>query len=266
MKKISSQSFILLIALIFGFSQSVEAQSILSNLTFEAPTKLIRAKRQMVKVYSTPSSTARQAVDPQGYEEYIYPWQLFNVLEEKTGFYKIKKGQWVRRLDVNVSVSNSINPATMCNRYFGYCDGYDFAGEWIVTNPIAGTDFVLFFSQGDIPGMINMLRLGKRVGNVFVFKYAINLDLREVDEHNVFSLNPKFYPELGYINYELTLGQRFVKEMKHGRQSWKTIDLSMLNASVVEALFRRVIESGETDYFYVNADLLSAPYADYELG
>ena len=180
------------------------------------------------------------------------------VWEENTGWYRIGKGQWVSKSVTKACQSQPITPS-MLNRFFGFSNSYDDCSEWMVT-PVGKKGFYLCFDGSS-------LRLGRLFGNILVFKYLIGLNvtaLSEADQYETCLLDKKF--QSGYAFFTLRAGGKYFTELRHGSQTWSTLNVAMFTDRVVEALFEDVIKRNVICEYYLYSDLLSGQWANYELG
>ena len=253
---------VLLAAVFAASAQGVQSQSILDDLTFEAPIKFIRPTANSVNVREQPASNGKKVGAAK--RSMIFP-----VLEENAQWYRIGGNDemfyadgggngWVSKTVTKEEPAQTITP-DMMNRYFGWCDSYDWANEWMVSTPVGNHNLVLMVTD------LN-LYLGKRIGDVFVFKYRVPFDviIRTDLEPKTRQLNKESVN--GEIQYHLTVGKNYLRETVHGEGSWDSIDLTSFNDKLIEAIFGDVIRQNMVEYVYITASHLSAPYANYIMG
>ena len=190
---------------------TVNAQSVLEKATFEAPKKIVRPTGNWVNLRTSPSTRAAKVKDDWGGNAGVSKHQVFDIISENNGWYQIAKGQWISK---TVCKPAKCGPITdkMMNRFFGWSEGYDSYAEWTIS-PVGKQGFYLYFTQSD---GLPMLRLGKKVGNVLVFKYTIVLQNIYISEDSKdakkFELQQATYD--GDERFTLTVGSNFVRPMK----------------------------------------------------
>lgn len=233
-------------------------EKILSGIKFEVPKILIRPKTNDVKVRGTASTKG-------DINAYAYVWDIFPVLSEKNGWYETPKG-WISKTVTKPVVSNAIEPSMMNTNQCGEMIDMDMWNDWRVFSPIGRSSLALCYHRGE-NGVGRKLRLGKLVGNIFVFKYSINFDV-EADDSNPerFSIYKEKYD--GELMIKGYAGHKYCVEMKpgiEGMQIWG-IDLSKFNERFILHLFESVIEKNETDYWYMTSELLTGEFANQIIG
>lgn len=263
MNKTIFKRMALMAAIIAASVQGMQAQSVLDDLTFEAPTKFVRPTGNKVNVRTTPATSGQKAGS--ALRTMVYP-----VLEEKAQWYRIGGNDemffadecnngWVSKTVAKEEAAKPITP-DMLNRYFGWCESYDWANEWMVSTPVGNHDLTLMITPF-------ALYLGKRVGEVFVFKYRVpfNVIIRTDLEPKTRQLNKESVN--GEVQYNLTVGQNYLTNTVHGETgAWEGINLTTFGDKLIEAIFGDVIRANKVEYVYVTASHLSGAYANYVMG
>ena len=253
------------LALLTATSTESYAQNLLGELTFEVPDKLCRPTANVVWLKEAPRAKAPRYKAEQGGEDvWITKHKLYAVGSAPAGWWNIDGGYCMAN-QARLSVGKPLTD-NMFNRFFGWCEGYDDGGEWIVGRTASTHGFVVCYENSGL----NSLWLGKQEGNVLVFKYRIFCSFN-IDEGNS---NPNYInlhteDRDGMTMYEITIGKNFVQEVTWGGMgTTKTLNFSKLNDKVIEYLFKKAIEewSWRDSYFYLNSELLSGAYANYQLG
>ena len=111
------------------------------------------------------------------------------------------------------------------------------------------------------------LYLGKLVGNVFVFKYGVILDVAKYEEpaeSDRCKISKDLSDELPHISMEV--GSKYLVKMKHGATYVSTLNFRLFDLKFVEYLFKEVIERNSINMQYMTSDLLGGEFANYELG
>lgn len=259
MKKTLLSTVVMAIAAMFCLNANGQTESVLDNLTFEAPAKLIRPKGEWINVRTQPSLSAAKAKDKWGYEKGVTKHEILGVEQENAGWYRIGKDQWISK---TVSTPVQPRPITegMMNRFFGWSQGYDDWSEWTIS-PVGNKGFYIYMCG-------TSLRLGKMVGNVLVFKYTLELQNIVISEQPAdakkFNIETDTYD--GEVRYTLVVGTNYTREMRHAQLTDRFINLQLFNDKVIERLFKEKIEKNQVDYMYITSDLLSGEYENYELG
>lgn len=249
MKKTTKRLLIVLFGLL-GISTVANSQNVIDELTFDAPAKVIRPTGDNINVRENPSPNAPVVTQ-------VRKHQLFGVEEENTGWYKIKDG-WISKKVSKVSNGSPILP-DMLNKYFGFAEDMDFDVNWRVVSPVGKHGFALCYSKSD-----NILRLGKQVGNLFVFKYSKVVIFNEDTnaDPKKFTWTRKNDPENGLF-YEVNAGKNYFTEVLYSGNPERNINLSLFNDKVIEVFFYEKFLDDQEDYFYINSELLSSPYESW---
>ncbi len=250
--------------LFFAYSTTCYAQNILDGLTFEVPEKLMRPTGVAVNVRERPAVNAPKYKTEEGWDMTVTKHHLYAVNTELPAWWAVEGG-YVSKKVAKLSVGKPITD-DMLNRFFGWCESYDSADEWIVSPTASRHGLVVCMENS---GWTSMW-LGKQEGNVFVFKYRIFCTIN-ADENNA---NPNLFDlhkedRDGMTMYEITIGKNFIQEVPWGGMgTTKTLNFKKLNDKVLEHLFKEAIEkwTWRDSYFYLNSDLLSGEYTNYVLG
>lgn len=246
-------------------SMESNAQSVLDDLTFETPEKLCRPTAELVWLKESPKpKSPRYKAERGGPDVWVTKHKLYAVNSAPAGWWGIDGGYCPKK-QARLSVGKPLTD-NMFNRFFGWSSGYDDAAEWIVGRTASSRGLIVCYANEGL----NSLWLGKQDGNVLVFKYRIFCSIN-IDENNA---NPNYInlhteDRDGMTMYEITIGKNFVQEVKWGGMgTTKTLNFSKLNDKVIEYLFKKAIEewSWRDSYFYLNSELLSGAYANYQLG
>ena len=248
-----------------GLTASAQTQDVLSELTFEAPAKLIRPTGVNVNVRESPSANAPKAKDENGWDVSATKHKLYYVNTELPAWWNIEEG-YISKKVAKLSVGKPITD-NMLNRFYGWSESYDYANEWIVSRTASKHGFVVCYTSGE--GW-NSLWLGKQEGDVFVFKYRIFCTIN-VDEGNTTPnyLNRHKEDRDGMTMWELTVGKQLSQEVPHGGMGTiQTLNFGKLNDKMILLLFKEAIENWtwRDSYLYLNSELLSDEYANYVLG
>lgn len=248
-----------------GLTVSAQTQDLLSELTFEAPAKLIRPTGANVNVRESPSANAPKAKDENGWNISATKHKLYSVNTELPAWWSTEYG-YISKKVAKLSVGKPITD-NMLNRFYGWSEGYDYASEWIVSRTASKHGLVVCYTSGE--GW-NTLWLGKQEDNVFVFKYRIFCTIN-VDESNTTPnyLNRHKEDRDGMTMWELTVGKQLAQEVPHGGMGTiQMMNFSKINDKMILLLFKEAIEnwSWRDSYLYLNSELLSDEYANYVLG
>lgn len=178
---------------------AVSAQSVLDKLVFEAPKKLIKVKGNTANVRHKPSLKAPLVFIETGFDDMpqfkLNNHTLYPVVEELDGWYKIESyvdymGQGGYELQSGYVSKTVVIESEYPPLYEGIGDAGVlsfartlFAGDGIYGgdvyqywSPTANPNYFIFVEgyseEGDVgQGTSVTLWLGKRVGNILVFKY-----------------------------------------------------------------------------------------------
>lgn len=255
---------IALAALMVLSAGCVSAQVALESLTFEAPAKLIRPTGTAVNVRQRPSTSAPKAKNSAGWDLQVSHHRVYGVLDEQPSWWHIADG-YVSKTVAKQTVNKPITDQ-MLNRFYGWCEGYDSADEWLVARTASKNDLVVCFTEGE--GWPT-LWLGKQVGDVFVFKYNIICSVTVDDSKDPNFIDLKSQPRDDFMLHEITVGPGLAREVVWGDMGTKKVpDFGRFNDKVLLRLFQEAIKSWteQDGYRYINSDMLSDEYAHYELG
>ena len=264
MKKQSIKMMMAVLMSLCGQAVYAQSQDVLSELTFEKPEKIIRPTGTNVNIREEPSAKAPKAKDENGWDK-ASKHQLYAVNTELPAWWNTEDG-YISKKVAKLSVGKPITD-NMLNRFYGWCEGYDSANEWIVSRTASKHGFVVCYTSGE--GW-NSLWLGKQEGDVFVFKYRIFCTINiDTENANPNYLNRHKEDRDGMTMWELTIGKNLTQEVTHGGMGTiQTLKFSKLNDKMILMLFKEAIEkwSWRDSYLYINSELLSDEYANYELG
>ena len=105
--------------------------------------------------------------------------------------------------------------------------------------------------------MDGTLWLGKRIDNVFVFKYAAYFLCEVVEGTNIFKA--KNVQDGEYKRMEVTLSKDKCVKAINGRNEY-IFDFKLFNDKTLEAIFGDAVKRGDVHWNYVTADYLSKKY------
>lgn len=241
------------------------ASSILSQLTFEEPTKLYRVKGNTANMRRQPNPKAAK-VEVKG-KEYLVGGEIVNDLGDNPNWVKAKVDGKVVYLSKSVMTPVEQEPISFASNYnipfwsvapdFSLEDG-DIAFQcwaWRM-GKIKGTSG-LYLCQCQEWNGTKSLRLGKQVGNTLVFKYKIYVDGfnydYEVQPFGKWSIDSEV--QNGHKVYWLLVDKNTIKKVRIDDEgnSMDYLDLTKITEPMVYALFKDVIEKTETDYFYLTS-------------
>lgn len=239
---------------------SANPQSVLDNLTFEVPMKLVRPANQdgdYVNIRKTPSIKGAKSCSRNF-------TTILAVEQENASWYKTKDG-WISKTVAKPCKNNPITPE-MLNRYYGFSTAYDDYMLWTVV-PIKGEhelcilyrDWDNFFGYNEPKG----LWLGKQIGDVFVFKYHVDLVIEISDIEDTFKLEKLQDEGSKDVYYKLIVGNKYQTK---NNLDWDSPDFSIFNEKILERIFKEVIEKNKVDYYYINSELLSKLFAEWQFG
>lgn len=243
------------------------AQSILDNLTFEAPQKMVRPINKSLAAKQRPNANAKNVTTIS--KSILYPvvgenaqWYIIRVSHFSDSGWHDFGDCWVKKTSVREEQAKPIMP-NMLNRFFGYGNGYDDCMQWMVSTPIGSHGFALLLLDD------RTVFLGKQLGNIFVFKYIV--DLYIIDD-----VGPGFAPNqwkiededdgYGGTTHYTYFGKYFYKQYKHGQFMAPSVDLTKFTDELMEAIFKGEILKNNVKYLYVTSEQLSGSLSNYELG
>ena len=236
----------------------------LKGLTFEAPKKFFRPKSDDVRMREKPNTKAAVVKNENNEPLLSYQWDIYPVRNENQGWYQTDMG-WMSKSVTKTVTCNPITPAMMNTNQCGHVVDMDKHCVWRVYSPVGKSEMALCHQVGD---MDNYLRLGKLVGNVFVFKYSLPLGY-DVDLENPRKFELKREIIDGRLQITLSVGTNYCLKLTPGFDDgsgkkatpW-ALDFSKLNDKVLLNLFKDVIDKNETDFWYMTSELLTGNFAN----
>ena len=255
--------FMLIIAATISATLLAQKQSVLDNLTFPTYKKFMRAKSGVANVRTAPSLKAARVKDEWGRFEQIPYWRLFPVLEENAGWFRIPYG-WVSKTVAQESVCQPITPSMLEKNQAGGNIGYDWIVSYRIASPVGAHGLALLLMDQD--GFLS-LRLGKQVGNIFVFKYVtfVKINMNE-SQPNLFEIlkdedNPG--SDMWNINVGINYCVKLNTPPNTGYEAPWGIDLSRFSDEQIEKVFKSSIRNKEIYYMYFNSDVLTGKFANF---
>lgn len=228
--------------------------TVMSHLSFEPQSKkFVRPKGNDVRLRY--QGNAKSEVLGHASECDILP-----VDEENAGWYGTRLG-WISKTVAKPVTFNSVTSAMMNTNQCGRGYDLDTYNVWRVQSPVGKTGLALCVQNKN--GM-EYLRLGKLVGNVFVFKYCVEFRF-EFDEQTPKTF--KITMEKGYEGTRAVVkaGTDFcVRLNQPDYQPW-VLDLSRFSAQGLLKMFENEIAEGFTDYWYMGSELLTGEYSNFSL-
>jgi hypothetical protein len=266
--------FLILTAMmLLGTVTPAQAQDWAASLTFEKPEALILAKgKKDVKIRKSPSASAAQvgvlgsAVvrDPStqlspilGATSHNNSWWKVESMytHENNWQMQVPKTGYVSKSTAQLAPQAPITNDMLFPHIFGYCYwlpddvGYEEAW-WTVVDGIGSQKLALLYMDGS-------LWLGKRIDNVFVFKYVINFLCEVVEGTNIFKA--KNVQDGEYKRLEVVLSKDKCVKAINGRNEY-IINLKLFNDKTLKTIFGEVVKNGDVHWNYVTADYLSKKY------
>lgn len=242
------------------------ASSVLSQLTFEEPSKLYRVKGNTANMRKLPNPKAAK-VEIKG-KAYIVGGDIVNDLGDNPNWVKARIDGKVVYISKSVLTVAEQEPVSFASNYnipfwykspnFSLEDGDISFQCWAWRmGKIKGTSG-LFLCQCQEWNGKQTLRLGKQVGNALVFKYKVYID--------GFNYDYDFQPygkwlidsEVQYDNnkvYRLLVDKNTIKKVRIDDEgnTANYLDMTKITEPMVYALFKEVIDKDETDYFYLTS-------------
>ncbi len=228
--------------------------AITSHLSFEPQSKkFIRPKGNDVRVRANANAKAEVL-------EHVSEYDILPVIEENSSWYNTSKG-WISKTVAKPVTFNPVTPAMMNTNQCGRAFDLDTYNIWRVQSPVGRTGLALCVHNKH---GVEYLRLGKLVGNVFVFKYCVEFRF-ELDEQN--SKTFKITKEQGNEGTRVVVkaGTDYCVRLKlSDYQPW-VLDLSRLSAKGLLNIFEDEISKGFTDYWYMGSELLIGDYSNFSM-
>ena len=266
--------FLTLVAMmLLGIDMPAQAQDWAASLTFEKPEALILAKgKNGAKIRKSPSNSATQVGSLGGGvvsnpSEQLSPilgatshnnswWKVESMYTYENNWQmKMAKTGYVSKSTARLAPQNPITDDMLFPHIFGYCYwlpddvGYNEAW-WTVVDGIGSQKLALLYMDGS-------LWLGKRIDNVFVFKYVVYFLCEVVEGTNIFKANKVEDGE--YKRIEVSVSKDKCVKAINGRNEY-IINLKRFDDKALEAVFGEVVKNGDVHWNYVTADYFSKKY------
>lgn len=246
------------IALVFSSTQILCAQtnSMLNSLKFEGHTKYIRPTTDDVNVRKSPSLNAPKVTEG-GYPFYLMECDIRPVLSENQGWFQIPEG-WVSKTVAKPTINKPITPSMMNNQQCGHVLGPGEGFMWRVYSPLGSAQLAICYHDCSYG---THLRLGKLINNVFIFKYAVPMSIEIDNEHpNRWEIVKDEYSK--YLFMGTTYCKKVTEKSDYDgsiRSYWLP-DLSKFTDQQLIQIFQDVIKKNQTNYFYLNSELLTGKW------
>lgn len=230
-----------------------QTNSVLSSLTFESHSKYMRPTTDDVNVRKSPSLNAPKVME-NGYPFYLLECDIHPVLSENQGWFQIPEG-WVSKTVAKPTINKPITPSMMNNLWCGHVLGPGDGIMWRVYSPVGTAQLAICDCSG-------MLRLGKLINNVFVFKYAVPMSIEIDEEHPNRWEIVHDYDEYYCLFMGTNLCKRITEKNSYdgSTSSYWLPDLSKFTDQQLIQIFQGVIKQNKTDYFYLNSELLTGQW------
>ena len=229
-----------------------QTNSVLSSLTFESHSKYMRPTTDDVNVRKNPSLNAPK-VQLNKYPGALMECEMYPVLSENQGWYRIPEG-WVSKTVSKQTVNKPITPSMMNNLWCGHVLGPGDGFMWRVYSPVGASQLAICDCSG-------VFRLGKLINNVFVFKYAVPMSIEIDNEHpNRWEIVKDEDSE--YLFMGTTSCKKVTEKYDYdgSTHSYWLPDLSKFTDQQLTQIFQDVIKKNETDYYYLNSELLTGQW------
>lgn len=224
---------------------------ILSSLIFESYQNYIRITKDDVFIRNSPSNNAAQ-VEYNRYPGALMTCDLCPVLSEEQGWVQIPEG-WVNKKDTKPAVNNPITPEMMNENWCGYVLGPGDGFMWRVYSPIGASKLAICDCNYE-------LRLGKLIDNVFVFKYVVPASI-EIDQNQTDLWKLTKYEGEMIIQIGTDYSKQITENGWEGETNTYWLpDLSKFTDQHLVQIFGDVIKNNETDYYYLNSELLTGTW------
>ena len=220
---------------------------LLKGLTFERPKYLITGGAIVRSSASIQSEqTSRMEKD-----------ELYGASELINGWYKLGNKKYVKASDVKEVSPDKSLPQKDFNKHV-YGANYDM--DWWLTwrlSEVQDTGLILALVDR---GGFNYMFLGKKIGNLFVFKYRVDVSCyRAVEkEKSFFKVTDEVRDNWRY--YDIMFGEDYGVMTDNCDIQ---IDLSRFTEKSILSLFQEVIQKGEINEYYLDANLLSGKFSNY---
>ncbi|MBO4564993.1 MAG: hypothetical protein J5720_06140 [Bacteroidaceae bacterium] len=231
--------------------ESKQSTAILSALTFASYDQYIRITKDDVYIRESPSNKAAK-VEYDRYPGTLMACDMCPVISEDQGWFQIPEG-WVSKKDAKLAVNDPITAVMMNNQWCGHVIDMGDGFMWRVYSPIGIKQLAICDCNG-------VLRLGKLIDNVFEFKYAVSASI-EIDEEHPDRWELEEYEDGKYIHMGTNYGKQITEEgWEDATYTYWLPDLSKFTDQHLIQIFKDVIEANETNYLYLNSELLSGKW------
>lgn len=250
-----------------GVSAQNTWSDVLKGLTFDAPGTLYHPKGSTANMRVQPNTKARLA--EAGERTRIEKGEIVNDMGTDAAWVKtVVDGKTVY---ISKSVMQKTGTAPMQSDFYNmpYWQEYREYDEgnmgWRAA-PLKGTED-LYLAQVSVPQGYDYLMLGKKIGNVLVFKYRVRFStlVEDADLAPVGKYSLESEVENGVKTYFLQPNRNMVKVFtardfgeNEAQYEERYLDLSKISGAIVYKIFKEVIENNEVYYFYLTSDSFSS--------
>jgi len=266
--KILISALLLICSATFVAQAQGKAGELLRKLQFEAPKALYKVKGKTANVREAASTSAKKASLFNRWRDYVSQGILLGDMGDKAGWITFRthgENVYVSKSVLKEVPSGPIFPS-IYNQSFGWV-GPEYGPEedpedltyWRVGVQSGGAGLAVceLYYFGDI----SMLLLGKKIGNIFVFKYAvpclINTDANIENKPYIIEGNLE-------EGYNLIVSDKFCTVIKgESYDGMKRFDLTKATDAILYQLFHEVIEKDIQTHYFINSTMLGGEYANY---
>ncbi len=244
---------------LISFAIKIDAQSKLDKLSFDVPKYLISPKTEWSNVRKQPSKNALATKKLKRTGSNMIT-QMVPAYDYNGEWYKVNGGYAFKTAYVKSKLSPLTKEMFLPN-FYSYCENLDCKMEWFVADKVGNHELALMFIVDNCNGFTHGFYLGKRIGNVLVFKYHLdNFNIAETDyDPNNISLTKEM--RNGVLEYTLYLGRNFYVNSFYdeGFKDWvRRPNLYKFTDKLIEKFFGEQIDKGPNADIYITAECFPA--------
>lgn len=251
---------ILFIATVILCTAEAGAQSKLDNLQFDLPQHIIRPKTEWSNIRKQPNTSAAVTKKASRTGSDIVT-QMIAAKDHNAQWYQVDGGYAFKTAFLEAK-KGALTEEMFLPNFYSYCEDMDCIVEWFVADKVGAHDLALMVVGDHCDMSTGGLYLGKRIGNVIVFRYRLSnfyINYQEEFEPNYINLSKQEVN--GTPETTLNVGKNFMIKgvFDEGFNDYiYRPNLYKFNDKVIEKLFGEVLDKGPNVEFYLTSESFPA--------
>ncbi len=232
-------------------------QGMLNNLQFEIPQCIIHPKSETANIRKQPSTSATIAKKLNRIGSNIVT-QMIAAKDYNAQWYQVDGG-YAAKSAFAESKKNPLTKDMFLPNFYGYMEDMDCHLEWFIADKVGAHNLALMFVGDRCEFASGGLYLGKRIGDVIVFRYRIPYffyDYQKDVDPNLFNLVKEVDNE-GDVMKTLVVGKNFMIKGVYDeglRDYYYRLNLYKFNDQIIENFFGEVISKGPNVEFCITSE------------